>query len=173
MRETPSKHAFPAGFRALSAGLRKARCLRGQSVVSKSHAGLVLCIIIAIRPFRQSFIILTRRCLDSVCKRSWHCNLFENHPAILFQFRRKYAIMLCMANKPFDRPKSGLRIRPRYIILFFILTFFVLGGVYLSQQTKLKSIAEEKVESKPISTISRLRKNVLSACSNTCRPPTI
>jgi len=54
--------------------------------------------------------------------------------------------MLCMANKPFDRPKSGLRIRPRYIILFFILTFFVLGGVYLSQQTKLKSIAEEKVE---------------------------
>lgn len=51
-----------------------------------------------------------------------------------------------MANRPFDKPKSGIRIRPRYIILFFILTFFVLGGVYLSQQTQLKTIAEEKVE---------------------------
>ena len=50
-----------------------------------------------------------------------------------------------MANKQFDRPKSGIRIRPRYIILFFILTFFVLGGVFLSQQTKLKSIAEDKI----------------------------
>lgn len=50
-----------------------------------------------------------------------------------------------MANKQFDRTKSGIRIRPRYIILFFILTFFVLGGVFLSQQTKLKSIAEDKV----------------------------
>lgn len=50
-----------------------------------------------------------------------------------------------MANKQFERPKSGIRIRPRYIILFFVLTFFVLGGVFLSQQTKLKSIAEEKV----------------------------
>ena len=50
-----------------------------------------------------------------------------------------------MANKHVERPKSGIRIRPRYIILFFILTFFVLGGVYLSQQTKLKSIAEQKV----------------------------
>jgi len=51
-----------------------------------------------------------------------------------------------MANRAFDKPKSGIRIRPRYIILFFILTFFVLGGVYLSQQTQLKTIAEEKVE---------------------------
>ncbi len=32
------------------------------------------------------------------------------------------------------------------MILFFILTFFVLGGVYLSQQTKLQSIAEEKTQ---------------------------
>lgn len=55
------------------------------------------------------------------------------------------AIIQHMANKQFDRPKSGMRIRPRYIILFFILTFFVLGGVFLSQQTKLRSIAEEKV----------------------------
>ncbi|NLI55051.1 MAG: hypothetical protein GX417_12145 [Clostridiales bacterium] len=45
-----------------------------------------------------------------------------------------------------ERIRTGFRIRPRYIILFFILTFFVLGGVYLSQQTKLKSIAEQKVE---------------------------
>lgn len=50
-----------------------------------------------------------------------------------------------MANKQAERPKTGIRIRPRYIILFFILTFFVLGGVFLSQQTKLKSIAENKV----------------------------
>lgn len=49
-----------------------------------------------------------------------------------------------MAKRPFERSSSGLRIRPRYIILFFILTFFVLGGVFLSQQTKLESIAEEK-----------------------------
>lgn len=45
-----------------------------------------------------------------------------------------------------ERIRTGFRIRPRYLILFFILTFFVLGGVYLSQQTKLSSIAEEKVE---------------------------
>ena len=44
-----------------------------------------------------------------------------------------------------ERIRSGFRLRPRYIILFFILTFFVLGGVYLSQQTKLSSIADEKV----------------------------
>ncbi len=53
-----------------------------------------------------------------------------------------------MANKSTERlehVRTGFRIRARYIILFFILTFFVLGGVYLSQQTKLKSIAEEKV----------------------------
>lgn len=41
--------------------------------------------------------------------------------------------------------KSGFRIRPRYVLLTFLLTFFVLGGIYLSQQTKLQSIAEEKV----------------------------
>lgn len=45
-----------------------------------------------------------------------------------------------------ERIRTGLRIRPRYLILFFILTFFVLGGVYLSQQTKLTSIADEKVQ---------------------------
>ena len=28
----------------------------------------------------------------------------------------------------------------------FILAFFILGGVYLSQQTKLKSISEQKTE---------------------------
>ena len=44
-----------------------------------------------------------------------------------------------------ERVRTGFRIRPRYLILFFILTFFVLGGVYLSQQTKLSSIADEKI----------------------------
>ena len=54
-----------------------------------------------------------------------------------------------MASKPterIERIRTGFRIRPRYIILFFILTIFVLGGVYLSQRTKLSSIAEEKIE---------------------------
>ena len=59
-----------------------------------------------------------------------------------------------MANRPTDRPTErieqivtgGFRIRSRYLILFFILVFFVLGGVYLSQQTKLESIATQKVE---------------------------
>ena len=51
-----------------------------------------------------------------------------------------------MANKPLEPKKTGIFIRPRYIILFFILVFFVLGGVFLSQQTKLESIAEEKVQ---------------------------
>lgn len=39
---------------------------------------------------------------------------------------------------------EGIRIHPRYIIMAFILAFFVLGGVFLSQQTKLKSIREQK-----------------------------
>ena len=54
-----------------------------------------------------------------------------------------------MVSRPTERIeqiKTGFRIRPRYIILFFILTIFVLGGVYLSQRTKLSSIAEEKIE---------------------------
>lgn len=51
-----------------------------------------------------------------------------------------------MAKYAEPTPKPGLRIRPRYIILFFVLTFFVLGGVYLSQRTQLRTIAAEKVE---------------------------
>ena len=59
-----------------------------------------------------------------------------------------------MANRPKERPTErieqvvtgGFRIRSRYLILFFILVFFVLGGVYLSQQTKLESIATQKVD---------------------------
>lgn len=41
---------------------------------------------------------------------------------------------------------STIRIRPRYIIMAFVLAFFILGGVYLSQQTKLRSIEESKIE---------------------------
>ena len=48
-----------------------------------------------------------------------------------------------MASKP-SKKTGGLTIRPRYILLFFLLMFCVLGGIYLSQQTKLSSIAEEK-----------------------------
>ncbi len=49
-----------------------------------------------------------------------------------------------MPNRPIEPKRTGLYIRPRYIILFFTLVFFVLGGVFLSQQTKLTSIADEK-----------------------------
>ena len=38
------------------------------------------------------------------------------------------------------------RLKPIHIFLIFILLLFVLGGVYLSQQTTLSSIAEEKAE---------------------------
>ena len=40
--------------------------------------------------------------------------------------------------------KREFKLKARYIILSFVLAFFILGGVYLSQQTKLGSIAEEK-----------------------------
>ncbi len=53
-------------------------------------------------------------------------------------------MIINMPNRPIEPKKSGVYIRPRYIILFFILVFFVLGGVFLSQQTKLASIAEDK-----------------------------
>ena len=39
---------------------------------------------------------------------------------------------------------KGFSVRPLYVILFFLLVFFVLGGVYLSQRTKLRSIDAEK-----------------------------
>lgn len=35
-------------------------------------------------------------------------------------------------------------IRPLYIILLFVLTAFVLAGVFISQQSQLRSIAAEK-----------------------------
>lgn len=73
------------------------------------------------------------------------CNLFENGLRAVFPFGPDCAIILNMANKPSEPKKTGLYIRPRYIILFFILVFFVLGGVFLSQQTKLESIADEKL----------------------------
>ena len=47
-----------------------------------------------------------------------------------------------MANQ--KRKQKIFTVRPLYIILFFLLVFFVLAGVYLSQQTKLTSIEDEK-----------------------------
>lgn len=44
------------------------------------------------------------------------------------------------------KKKRTLRFRPRYIILAFVLIFFILGGVFLSQQTTLSTIAGEKAE---------------------------
>lgn len=35
-------------------------------------------------------------------------------------------------------------IRPRYLFLFFLLMTFILAGVYISQRSKLSSIAQEK-----------------------------
>ena len=77
------------------------------------------------------------------------CNQIENLLCLLFPFSINYAKIHTMASRPTERIeqiKTGFRIRPRYIILFFILTIFVLGGVYLSQRTKLSSIAEKKIE---------------------------
>lgn len=73
------------------------------------------------------------------------CNLFENEMLGFFPLQNDCAMIHNMANKPVEQKRPGFFIRPRYIILFFILVFFVLGGVFLSQQTKLSSIAEEKV----------------------------
>ena len=38
------------------------------------------------------------------------------------------------------------KFRPLYVVLAFLLAFFVMAGVYLSQQTKLSSIQEQKDE---------------------------
>lgn len=79
----------------------------------------------------------------------YQCNQFENLLRVLFSFDMDCANILSMANRPTERiehVRTGFRIRSRYLILFFILTFFVLGGVYLSQQTKLDSIAEQKTQ---------------------------
>jgi len=72
------------------------------------------------------------------------CNLFENEKRMRFSFLFDCAIIFNMPNRPIEPKRTGFYIRPRYIILFFILVFFVLGGVFLSQQTKLTSIAGEK-----------------------------
>lgn len=91
-------------------------------------------------------------------KSLFSCNQIENLLCLPFYFYENYANIHNMAKRPaeqtarnertekLERIRTGFRIRPRYLILFFILTFFVLGGVYLSQQTKLSSIAEQKVE---------------------------
>ena len=78
---------------------------------------------------------------------SFSCNQIENLLCLPFPIFTNYAKIHTMASRPTERIehiKTGFRIRPRYIILFFILTIFVLGGVYLSQRTKLSSIAEDK-----------------------------
>ena len=72
------------------------------------------------------------------------CNLFENETHSRFSFLFDYAMIHIMPNRPIEPKRTGLYIRPRYIVLFFTLVFFVLGGVFLSQQTKLTSIADEK-----------------------------
>lgn len=89
---------------------------------------------------------------------SFSCNQIENLLCLPFYFDTNCAKIHTMAKRPsekternerterFERIRTEFRIRPRYLILFFILTFFVLGGVYLSQQTKLTTIADEKIE---------------------------
>ena len=45
--------------------------------------------------------------------------------------------------------KVRIKLRARYVILAFLLAFCIMGGIYLSQQTTLTTIAEdtEKLES--------------------------
>lgn len=45
--------------------------------------------------------------------------------------------------------KVRIKLRARYVILAFLLAFCIMGGIYLSQQTTLDTIAEdtEKLES--------------------------
>ncbi len=40
--------------------------------------------------------------------------------------------------------KRRFKLKAGYIMLAFLLAFCVLGGIYLSQQTRLDSIADEK-----------------------------
>lgn len=42
--------------------------------------------------------------------------------------------------------KRYLKLKPIYVFLVFLLAFCVMGGIYLSQQTKLKSIDQEKAD---------------------------
>ena len=101
---------------------------------------------------QTNFVLLRTYRIDHCehrMKSLYSCNQIENLLCLLFPFNANYAKIHTMASRPTERIeqiKTGFRIRPRYIILFFILTIFVLGGVYLSQRTKLSSIAEEKVK---------------------------
>lgn len=44
------------------------------------------------------------------------------------------------------KKKKKIKLRAAYFILAFLLAFCILGGIYLSQETRLKSIAEDKAE---------------------------
>ena len=61
--------------------------------------------------------------------------------------RSGYAIFLFMAGKKQRKRDTRIfKFRPLYVVLAFLLAFFVMAGVYLSQQTKLSSIQEQKDE---------------------------
>lgn len=48
-----------------------------------------------------------------------------------------------MAKK--KKKKNKGRIKAVYVIMGFLFAFCIVGGIFLSQQTRLKTIAEEKV----------------------------
>ena len=48
------------------------------------------------------------------------------------------------------RRSISFRLRPVHLFLIFILLLFVLGGVYLSQQTTMASIEQEKAEKQSV-----------------------
>ena len=48
------------------------------------------------------------------------------------------------------RRSISFRLRPVHLFLIFILLLFVLGGVYLSQQTTMASIEDEKAEKQSV-----------------------
>ena len=44
------------------------------------------------------------------------------------------------------KAKKQFTLKAGYVILAFLLAFCILGGIYLSQETRLTSIADEKAE---------------------------
>ena len=48
------------------------------------------------------------------------------------------------------RRAFSFRLRPVHMLLLFILLLFILGGVYLSQQTTMASIEDEKAEKQAV-----------------------
>jgi hypothetical protein len=62
------------------------------------------------------------------------------------------------ANRKKEKNTKIFQFRPIYVVLAFLLAFFVMAGVYLSQQTKMSSIQQQKEE---IDTVKRSENGVI------------